>query len=57
MLMEQFQSALDNDLYDGVPMLAVGMSDFDPAYDLRVQDVFERADELMYKNKESRKRK
>jgi len=57
MLMEQFQSALDNDLYDGVPMLAVGMSDFDPAYDLRVQDVFERADALMYKNKESRKRK
>ena len=35
----------------GLVTLAYGISDFDAKNDLRVQDVFERADELMYRNK------
>ena len=31
--------------------LAFGMSEYNPASDMRVQDVFERADRLMYEDK------
>ena len=51
-LLERFQSALKENLYEGVVLLAIGMSEFNPDLDLRVQDVFERADALMYRNKE-----
>ena len=37
--------------HNGVVLLAVGISDFDPAGDMRVQDVFERADKQMYQHK------
>ena len=35
----------------GAPILAAGMSDYIPETDLKVADVFERADNLMYENK------
>ncbi len=35
----------------GAPILAAGMSDYIPETDVKVTDVFERADNLMYENK------
>ena len=36
---------------NGIKPIAVGISDFDSENDIRVQDVFERADSLMYEDK------
>ena len=36
---------------EGLVTVACGISDFDPEKDIRVQDVFERADAAMYENK------
>ena len=37
------------------PVIAVGMADFDPRKDLSVDEIFERADHLMYENKQELK--
>lgn len=50
-LMEMLRDTLDDSCYNGVRPLACGISDFDPAGDIRLQDVFERADSLMYDDK------
>ena len=51
-LMKQLSVTLDSNRYNGAVILATGISDFDPVKDMRVQDVFERADALMYADKE-----
>ena len=51
-LMEQLGRVLEEQKYNGVALLASGISDFDAEKDMRVQDVFERADALMYADKE-----
>ena len=43
-------TVLENKATDG-PIIATGMSDFDPASDSEVNDVFRRADKAMYNNK------
>ncbi|MCR4639627.1 GGDEF domain-containing protein [Ruminococcus sp.] len=50
-LMNELNKALENNKRSGMVILAAGISDFDPDMDIRVQDVFERADNLMYENK------
>lgn len=40
----------------GAPILASGMSDYIPETDIKVTDVFERADNLMYENKRKLKK-
>ncbi|WP_156036737.1 GGDEF domain-containing protein [Ruminococcus sp. HUN007] len=50
-LMEQMFSTLENSKTNGLVLFAAGISEFDPDMDLRVQDVFERSDKLMYENK------
>lgn len=51
-LMETLHITLCEHKHDGIPVLASGISVFDPDNDMRVQDVFERADTLMYADKE-----
>ena len=51
-LMQLLSTTLQEHLHDGVVLLAAGISEFEPERDMRVQDVFERADNLMYENKE-----
>ena len=50
-LMAELNKVLEANKHNGMVILAVGISDFDPDMDMRVQDVFERADNLMYDNK------
>ena len=50
-LMEELNKVLEANKHNGMVILAAGISDFDPDLDMRVQDVFERADTLMYDNK------
>ena len=50
-LMEKLRQVLSEQLHEGMVMLASGISEFLPDSDLRVQDVFERADEQMYRDK------
>ena len=50
-LIQQLGRALDQQLIWGIRPLAVGVADFEPGRDLNVQDVFERADRLMYQDK------
>jgi diguanylate cyclase (GGDEF)-like protein len=50
-LMEELNKVLEANKHNGMVILAAGISDFDPDLDMRVQDVFERADNLMYDNK------
>ena len=50
-LMERLRHVLSEQLHEGMVMLASGISEFLPDTDLRVQDVFERADALMYRDK------
>jgi len=50
-LAEQLLAELNRNLCGGIRPLAFGMSEFDPDRDNRVQDVFERADGLMYEDK------
>ena len=51
-LMDELFDTLEQYTYNDVVILAAGMSEFDPVRDMRVQDVFERADNLMYLDKE-----
>lgn len=51
-LMKKLHEKLAVAKYNGIPVLAVGMSEFEPGRDMRVQDVFERADNLMYLDKQ-----
>ena len=39
------------------PVIAVGMSEYDPSGDSNINDLFERADRLMYENKRKLKKK
>ena len=50
-LVEQFKEQMLQNKKEGLVTVACGISDFDPEKDIRVQDVFERADAAMYENK------
>lgn len=50
-LMDQLGCKLDRSLSNGIRILACGISEYDPGEDIRLQDVFERADSLMYEDK------
>ncbi len=50
-LIEQLGDAQEDKRVNGIKPIAVGLSDFNPDKDMRVQDVFERADSLMYDDK------
>lgn len=50
-LMKQMIQYLDANKHNGMVLLASGISDFHHEQDIRVQDVFERADMRMYLNK------
>lgn len=54
-LMRQLDETLKKNMENNVEILAAGLSIFDPENDMRVQDVFERADALMYDDKERKK--
>jgi len=51
-LIHQLKEDLNARRHLGILPLAFGISEYDPESDLRLQDVFERADKLMYSNKE-----
>ena len=55
-LTAQLSGTLDANRREGIRPLAFGISEYDPAGDIRVQDVFERADRLMYADKEKCKK-
>jgi len=50
-LIRQLGETLDQRKHLGIRPLAFGISEFDPEQDIRLQDVFERADKLMYEDK------
>ena len=50
-LAARLAAALDEHKHMGIRPLAFGISDYEPKTDMRVQDVFERADKLMYEDK------
>ena len=50
-LCQHLASVLDSHKHMDMRPLAFGISEFDPVQDMRVQDVFERADQLMYEDK------
>ena len=52
-LLSRLGDKLDENLRDGIRPLAFGMSEFNPETDIRLQDVFERADREMYENKKA----
>ena len=52
-LLEELDDVLCNNRQDGVRIIAYGLSDFAPGRDMRLQDVFERADHLMYEDKKN----
>lgn len=56
-LIQELKNVLEKEKHLGIPLLAFGISDYDPLEDNRVQDVFERADNLMYENKEQCKKR
>ena len=56
-LEEKFWKTQNENAEKGLVTVACGMSEFDPETDIRVQDVFERADSIMYDNKKSFKSK
>ncbi len=57
-LLERFRSQVLFNLEQcSGPIVAVGIAEYDPAYDRRVSEVFERADSAMYANKNSLKEK
>ena len=51
-LMVNFRKTLEERRGSGFVLLASGISDFERGRDMRTQDVFERADNLMYDNKQ-----
>lgn len=50
-LISELHTIREKNRREGLVTFAYGISDFNSKIDLRVQDVFERADALMYKNK------
>ncbi len=50
-LKKRFYNAQIDNRHKGLVTIAYGMSEYIPGRDLTVQDVFERADDLMYENK------
>ena len=56
-LMEEFLKIQEQHRRTGLVTIACGISEFDKDKDIRVQDVFERADSLMYHNKKEFKSK
>ena len=50
-LIKQLGVEQEDKRVNGIKPIAVGISDFDSENDIRVQDVFERADSLMYEDK------
>ena len=56
-LIRQLSEALDAHKHQGIRPLAFGISEFNPDSDIRLQDVFERADKLMYEDKTRCKQK
>lgn len=52
-LKKRLLDELEQNRHGGIRALAFGMSEFDPEKDMRVQDVFERADALMYADKKA----
>ena len=50
-LLINLDKILGDNKRNGIKPIAVGMSDFESSKDIRVQDVFERADAQMYKDK------
>lgn len=50
-LIKQLGVEQEDKRVNGIKPIAVGLSDFDSENDIRVQDVFERADSLMYDDK------
>lgn len=50
-LVEHFKEQMLQNKKEGLVTVACGISDFVPEKDIRVQDVFERADAAMYENK------
>jgi len=55
-LIKRLGDTLDQHKHMGIRPLAFGISEYNPAVDMRVQDVFERADKLMYADKEKCKK-
>lgn len=54
-LFESLAHKLAANKREGLVTIACGISEFEPKTDIRVQDVFERADEAMYQNKRNMK--
>ena len=50
-LLKELYELLEENKQNGMVVMAAGMSEYEPDTDMRVQDVFERADNLMYDNK------
>ena len=50
-LCEQFNLIQKNNIKEGKATVSYGLSEYDPATDIRLQDVFERADKKMYLHK------
>ena len=57
LLIRQFSDCIDENLRDGHVSVAFGISEYDAHTDLRVQDVFERADKAMYEHKKAMKQR
>jgi GGDEF domain-containing protein len=55
-LIRQLSETLDVHRHMGIRPCAFGISEYDSGKDMRVQDVFERADKRMYEDKERCKR-
>ncbi|MCR5122030.1 MAG: EAL domain-containing protein [Ruminococcus sp.] len=55
-LLKTLDEKLEKHRKSGLVTVAVGVSDFDVEKDMRLQDVFERADNAMYDNKEQLKK-
>ena len=51
-LAKRLSDTLDSQKHKGIRPLAFGISEYDSTADMRMQDVFERADKLMYADKE-----
>jgi diguanylate cyclase (GGDEF)-like protein len=56
-LCDKFKAeVLKNEKKEGTPIVAIGMAEYDDAVDRTVSDVFKRADDRMYRNKEDLKK-
>lgn len=51
-LLEEFKALNEKNQNTNKAVVACGISDFNPEYDYTLQDIFNRADKAMYKNKE-----